>query len=663
MHAGPRDRARQRDERGSRRVDGAGLAKPARPEACDQREVSERLGVRHERRRVVEAALERERRLERRLGRTARERVQERRLLAGHEPVGHRRDANDAVEAPLARARRSPSRRRTLAARSRRSRRRPRGRRARSRASTAPSSTRCGLCRSSALSFPLAGSPSAAFTTTIGRPPAPRRRELRRRREAGAAAAAQPAPSTGAIRSSRRRAAPKRRRWRRARRPDAREPEPRPASRDALTRAPVLPVTSAETMPRTASSRVDASARVSRRRSPAASATSAATACLEADHATRRRRPSSRARTRRRSRSARRRPPSGCPAGRCAARRAAALQLQVETNGHLTARRRVPSRSADGDRKVSAGGGVVTAATGTAACASSDDGVPARAPTLPGGPARYQPRSASGTTTAAAAGEPRVSPPGPRRPARRRRARRRRRSRSREPRASRSVRRCPSRTSGRARPATSVREPVEGAPERRPDPRAQQARHDEREQEVEGDRAEPEPDRAGTARRTGRRRPEPDRREAVRDRRHDVQGDEDDREQRQVAMQVADRESRPAARRSAERSDAEQDRGRQEQQGDDAAARVSGTRGPSRCLPRRRHAASAVRGQPPTYRTSRRGPTSRAGAVGAPASRARRRPRTIAAVLATFASTHEAAATLTVRQGVSAGRPVRGSSR
>ena len=34
---------------------------------------------------------------------------------------------------------------------------------------SAPSSTRCGACRSSAASLPLAGSPSAALTTTTGR--------------------------------------------------------------------------------------------------------------------------------------------------------------------------------------------------------------------------------------------------------------------------------------------------------------------------------------------------------------------------------------------------------------------------------------------------------------------------------------------------------------
>src|SRR5436189_283618 len=57
----------------------------------------------------------------------------------------------------------------------------------------------------------------------------------------------------------------------------------------------------------------------------------------------------------------------------------------------------------------------------------------------------------------------------------------------------------------------------------------------------------------------------------------------------------------------------------------------------------------------PDDETSRAGRPSRSSHAGAAG------PRTIAAVLATFASTQDAAATLAVRHGVTAERPVRGS--
>ena len=109
---------------------------------------------------------------------------------------------------PGARPPRSRSHRRTAARPARRSpraARRPRrasaewtmiaSRAPSSRASaTAPSITRCGRWRRSSLSLPLVGSPSAAFTTTTGRP---RRsataRTLRRDRKACAPAAREPA--------------------------------------------------------------------------------------------------------------------------------------------------------------------------------------------------------------------------------------------------------------------------------------------------------------------------------------------------------------------------------------------------------------------------------------------------------------------------------------
>ena len=63
------DGACQGDERGPGRVVAARRAEPVGAEARDQRKVSERLDVLDERRRAAEPALERERRLERRLGR------------------------------------------------------------------------------------------------------------------------------------------------------------------------------------------------------------------------------------------------------------------------------------------------------------------------------------------------------------------------------------------------------------------------------------------------------------------------------------------------------------------------------------------------------------------------------------------------------------------
>ena len=55
---------------------------------------------------------------------------------------------------------------------------------------TAPSSTRCGRCRSRTLSLPLSGSPSAPLTTTTGLPrPAGDRLELARSRKPCSAAA------------------------------------------------------------------------------------------------------------------------------------------------------------------------------------------------------------------------------------------------------------------------------------------------------------------------------------------------------------------------------------------------------------------------------------------------------------------------------------------
>ena len=67
-------------------------------------------------------------------------------------------------------------------------------------------------------------------------------------------------------------------------------------------------------------------------------------------------------------------------------------------------------------------------------------------------------------------------------------------------------------------------------------------------------------------------------------------------------------------------------------------------------------------GQSPTVTTAPSGATSRAGRPRDSSQRGADVPRTIAAVLAVLASTHEAAATLTVRHTGAAGSPVRGST-
>ncbi len=74
-------------------------------------------------------------------------------------------------------------------------------------------------------------------------------------------------------------------------------------------------------------------------------------------------------------------------------------------------------------------------------------------------------------------------------------------------------------------------------------------------------------------------------------------------------------------------------------------------------------AASAERGQSPTYRTAPARVTSRACTDREPSQSGAASPRTTAAVAAMFAARHDDAATLTVRHGVSAGRPVLGSIR
>ena len=144
-----------------------------------------------------------------------------------------------------------------------------------------------------------------------------------------------------------------------------------------------------------------------------------------------------------------------------------------------------------------------------------------------------------------------------------------------------------------------------------------------------------------------------DRRVAVRDRRPDVERDEDQREQRQVAVEIGDGEPRPALAAPAARAEhAEQRRRGQEEERDDA--------GGAGQVPERGHGVSS--GQPLTVTTA---PSAAASLAGSPRSASQAgaaSPSTTDAVLAALASTHEPAATVTVRQGVSAGRAVRGST-
>ena len=136
--------------------------------------------------------------------------------------------------------------------------------------------------------------------------------------------------------------------------------------------------------------------------------------------------------------------------------------------------------------------------------------------------------------------------------------------------------------------------------------------------------------------------------------------DENDCNEREVAVQATDEKARNARGAPAGGAqDPENDRGGEEQKRDDAGA--------SRQVPERLrvgrgddHAAAA--GQPgvdetaPSYRTRRAGSASAVSHVVAPS------PRTTAAVLAVFAPTHDDAVTVTVRQYASAERPVRGST-
>ena len=82
------------------------------------------------------------------------------------------------------------------------------------------------------------------------------------------------------------------------------------------------------------------------------------------------------------------------------------------------------------------------------------------------------------------------------------------------------------------------------APYAQTDARAQQACDYERQQQVECDSAEPEPHMSVRRKKRNECVLPADRREPVDHRRYDMHGDEDDRQQRQGAMQPGDGEPR-----------------------------------------------------------------------------------------------------------------------
>ena len=209
-----------------------------------------------------------------------------------------------------------------------------------------------------------------------------------------------------------------------------------------------------------------------------------------------------------------------------------------------------------------------------------------------------------------------------------------------------------------------VGEPVDCPPSTRPYPPPEEAGGDERQQQVERDCPDPEPERPVRRQERDERVDDADRREGVDDRRQDMHDGEREREQRDVPMQAVDDESRPAVGLPACRvRDAEQRPMRSGGAAPRLRSPVSGTRAPCRCSRRRgpgsRGSLERPLADPRTPSRSRRrvSPAAR-GRVARPGACS---PRTRAAVLAALASTHVAAATVTVRQCVTAGRPVRGS--
>ena len=165
--------------------------------------------------------------------------------------------------------------------------------------------------------------------------------------------------------------------------------------------------------------------------------------------------------------------------------------------------------------------------------------------------------------------------------------------------------------------------------------------------EVERDGSEAEPDRA-VGRSEGEDRVDKgDRRIAVEHGGDHVQRDEDEREQREVAVESRDDETRPAdAPPTGGAGDAEHDDHRQQEKRDHTEA--------PRRVPERVGVHSDSTGQPATTVLLPSRSTSRAGRRRA-ASHAGASSSMNDAVLATFASTHVLAATVTVRQRSPAG--------
>ena len=168
----------------------------------------------------------------------------------------------------------------------------------------------------------------------------------------------------------------------------------------------------------------------------------------------------------------------------------------------------------------------------------------------------------------------------------------------------------------------------------------QQAGDRQREQQVERQRAEAEPH--GAVRREERNECvlDADRRVPVGDRGTDVDADEDECEQRQVAVERGDREPGPAiAPPAARRQDAEQRRrGEQEKRDHSRSAGQVPERRPGA------HGTASV-GHPLTVDTVPSTAASLAGSFASASQSTPALPSTIAAVLAAFASTHVGAAT------------------
>src|SRR5262249_32729734 len=117
-----------------------------------------------------------------------------------------------------------------------------------------------------------------------------------------------------------------------------------------------------------------------------------------------------------------------------------------------------------------------------------------------------------------------------------------------------------------------VREPVDAAPEARPQAAARETCQHERSREIERDRAESDPERLPRGGERHDDRNEPDMGVRIRNRGDDVQRDECHREERDASMQSRRHETRTVLRPPAfDRRDAEQHDAGEEHEGGDAA--------------------------------------------------------------------------------------------